>query len=253
MTCDDVRTRLTAYLDGDLDPDRGTVVRGHLRTCEACRVVATQEATLRDSLRALPTVDPPSTMWAGIQAQLAAAEVAESQRPAWKRVLARWAPAVPRFAMGGALAVTAVSILWWRAHRGDEPVVSKVADVPSPKIEAARHVQIAPAPTPVVVHGCSVDGAPDLDVTADLAAEAARITACYAQTGSELAALASEARTQWTDAERATFDARVAELRAAIDAAPEGRARQRAWRAYNRYVQNVVTRDDVALASGAVR
>ncbi|MDQ3369844.1 MAG: zf-HC2 domain-containing protein, partial [Myxococcota bacterium] len=78
MKCDDVRPRLTAYLDGELEGDRGTVVRGHLRSCEACRQVASDEAALRDGLRALPTLDPPPAMWATIQAQLAASEVAEA-------------------------------------------------------------------------------------------------------------------------------------------------------------------------------
>src|SRR5687767_1671656 len=116
MKCDDVRPRLTGYLDGDLDADRGTVIRGHLRTCEACRNVAERESTLRDGLRSLPTLDPPPTMWSNIQSQLAAAEVEESQRPAWKRMLSRWTPMLPRFAAGGTLAAVAVAILWWRAQ-----------------------------------------------------------------------------------------------------------------------------------------
>ena len=44
MTCERVRAQLTSYLDGELDGDAGTVVRGHLRTCEACRAIAADEA-----------------------------------------------------------------------------------------------------------------------------------------------------------------------------------------------------------------
>ena len=54
MTCDDVRPQLTPYLDGELEDDRGSAVRGHLRGCEACRTAADEEAALRDGLRALP-------------------------------------------------------------------------------------------------------------------------------------------------------------------------------------------------------
>ena len=243
MKCDDVRPQLTAYLDGDQDPDRGTVIRGHLRTCDACRKVAEQESVLRDGLRDLPTVDAPSGMWASIQAQLAAAEVAESQRPAWKRTLARWTPMLPRFAMGGVLAAAAVGILWWRTHESPEPATTKIVDVPSQKIEASAPIAVAPTP------GCNLDGPADADVTADLAAEAARVTACYAQTASELLALAKD--TQWTSEQRASFNAEVAVLQQTIDAAEPGRAQQRAYRALNRYLQSTLTRDTVAFASTA--
>jgi len=246
MTCDDVRPRLTAYLEGDLDPDRGTVVRGHLRTCDACRKIAGQEATLRDELRALPTLDPPSTMWTSIQAQLAAAEVAESKRPAWKRALARWTPMLPRFAMGGVLAAAAVGILVWRTH-GSEPR-TKLVDTPSPQIQSSAP-PVAMAPTP----GCDLEAPANTDVTTDLATEPARRAACHAQTADELLALANEARGTWTAEQRASFDAQVAELRTAIDAAEDGRPRERAWRAMNRYLLNTLTRDQVALAAGGLQ
>lgn len=244
MTCDDVRPRLTAYLDGDLDPDRGTVVRGHLRTCEACRRVATEEAALRDGLRALPTLDPPPALWANIQAQLAEAEVAEARRPGWKRALARWTPMLPRFAMGGALAMAALGVLWWRSQQQPEPS-ARVVDAPSPKLAAA-----APSPLPAPAT-CDLDSPAGTDVTADLAAEAARVTRCYAQTTHELLARVTEARGAWSAEQRAELDAHVTELRAAIDAAEEGRPRQRAYRALNRYLRNALIRDQVALAGVA--
>jgi hypothetical protein len=252
MKCDDVRPRLTAYLDGDLDADRGTVIRGHLRACEACRSIAEQEAALRDGLRAMPTLDPPPALWANIQAQLAAAEVEESNQPAWKRTFARWMRAglLPRFAAGGALAAAAVAVLVWRTTH-DEPVVeqptTKLVDTPSPDFQSSR---TASMPTPPMPSGCQLAGPSDADVTADLAADAERMTSCYAQTATELLALANDARPRWTDDERTLFDANVRELRGRIDNAPAGRPRQRAWRALNRYLQRTITRDDIVLAGG---
>src|SRR5438067_6919520 len=79
MTCNDMRAKLTAYLDGELEDDRGSAVRGHLRGCQACRDAARDEAALRDGLRALPPVDPPASLWAGVQARLARAEVADAE------------------------------------------------------------------------------------------------------------------------------------------------------------------------------
>ncbi|MBA2540217.1 MAG: zf-HC2 domain-containing protein, partial [Deltaproteobacteria bacterium] len=125
MTCEHVRTQLTGYLDGELDGDAGTMVRGHLRICESCRGVAADEAVLRDGLRSLPPVDPPNSLWAGVQARLAVEEVAASQRPAWRRVLARWQrwmPA-PRVAITGALvAAAAVGVIVWKTRDVDVDV-----------------------------------------------------------------------------------------------------------------------------------
>lgn len=254
MICDDTRRRLTAYLDGDLDADGGTLVRGHLRGCAACRRVASDEAELRDGLRALPVLDPPSSLWAGVQARLAAAEEAEASRPRWRRVLARWAPAVPRFAAGGLVAAAAVTVLWWRANRAEEaapePAPGAAASAPSPRIDPRAGPPPGPAPGPVApAASCHLPEAGD--VTAELALDDARRSGCYAAAAAELLASAGEVSAQWTDAQRAAFDAQVASLRRAIEAADEGRPRHRAWRSMMRYLQRALVRDEVvALASG---
>jgi hypothetical protein len=241
MTCDEIRPRLTAYLDGDLEGDRGTVVRGHLRTCEACRQIATDEAALRDGLRALPTLDPPSTLWAGVQARLADVEVAESKRPAWRRTLSRWTAATwqfaPRFAAGGLVAATAIVLLWWRPWQRDEvePRQPIVVEIPSPVIAPQRQEPPPPPPS-------------NADVTADLAAEPARITDSYEAAATELVAEAATARAKWAPDQQATYDTQLATLRAGVAAATEGRPRQQAWRALIRYVQRAMIRDEVLVA-----
>jgi hypothetical protein len=242
MTCDEIRPRLTTYLDGELEGDRGTVVRGHLRTCDACRQVATDEAALRDGLRALPTLDPPSTLWAGVQAQLANEEVAESRRPAWRRALSRWSVATwqmaPRFAAGGLVAATVIVLLWWRPWQRDEvePRPTVVIKTPSPVIAPQRQEKL-PAPPP------SHD-----DVTADLAAEPARVTDSYEAAATELIAEAATVRASWPVDQQVVFDAQLVSLRAGVSAAVEGRPRQQAWRAVIRYVQRAMIRDEVLVA-----
>lgn len=234
MTCDDARTKLTAYLDGDLEDDYGSAVRGHLRECEACRKVAADEAALRDGLRALPPVDPPASLWSGVQARLAAAEVADSKKPAWRRAVARWLMPQQLAFAGAALAAVAVLVVW--KSRREEPA--------------------APAPTPVAIHDQQViikSATPPApvtdsgDVTAELAAAPARETAGYADSAAKLKKLAIEARSGWTDDRKRTFDARVAALEAAVDHADEGRARQQAYRSLNRYLQSAAVRDEVAI------
>src|SRR5689334_15117379 len=129
MKCESVREQLTAYLEGDLSDDRGSAVRGHLRGCDACRDVATNEAALRDGLRSLPPVDPPASLWAGVQARLAAAEVADAQKPAWRRAVTRWMPKAPQLAFGS-LAVAAAVIFLVVRHRGAERTTETVSIAP---------------------------------------------------------------------------------------------------------------------------
>ena len=237
MTCDDVRRRLTAYLDGELDATGGSAVRGHLRGCAACRAAAGDEAALRDGLRALPPLDPPASLWAGVQRRLAAEEVADAERPAWRRVMARWRrwlPHASRVGLAGAAVAAAAALVVWRAHRPEGPIAVAPPPVHPPAVHAPEHAPPAPRP------------GDDLDVSDDLAAAPARQTAAYADTASELLASAAEARTRWTDARKHTFDTKVAELRGQIDKAPEGRPRQAAYRELIRYLQSAAIRDEVA-------
>jgi hypothetical protein len=249
MRCDETRRRLTAYLDGDLDADGGTLVRVHLRGCEACRQVASEEALLRDELRALPAVDPPASLWAGVQAQLAAAEETEAKRPRWRRVLARWVPQVPRLLTGGLVAAAAVSVVWWRTHRAAEPgpepafVPREVVVQRPPEIKSS-----AGSSEPARAPSCDLPEASD--VTADLALDDARRIGCYAAAVTALLARAGEIRAQWTDDQQAAFDAQVASLRKVVAETEAGRPRHRAWRGMVRYLQNALVRDEVvALAS----
>ena len=241
MNCSDVQSQLTAYLDGELADDRGSAVRGHLRSCDACKQVAADEGSLRDGLRNLPPVDPPASLWANVQAQLATAEVADAKKPAWKRALARWArilvsswPSWPQLAFGGVAAASVVTFVVWRSHGNDET-----------KPKASEPVVVVPAPVE------PPPSTPDRDdVTADLAGEPARVTDSYADAAEELLALANESRVRWTQDQRDTFDTHVGDLRHTIENAADGRPKQKAWRGLIRYLQTAAVRDEVALASG---
>jgi hypothetical protein len=236
VTCENIREQLTAYLEGELEGDRGTAVRGHLRTCEACRQVATDESALRDGLRSLPPLDPPPSLWAGVQAQLAAAEVRESQRPAWRRALSRWAPLAPRFGMVLGACAAATVLIVWHAHRHEE--------APAPTLAQQTHVAPvppAPAPPPPAVV------APAGDVSADLAAEPARISGDAAQAATALLATARGEIAAWPADRKQAFEARVSELQAAADAAADGRPKKRAYRDLIRYLQAAAIGEEVAL------
>jgi len=237
VKCEQTRAQLTAYLDGELEGDRGSAVRGHLRECADCRQVAANEAALRDGLRGLPPIDPPASLWAGVQARLAEEDIAEAKKPAWRRALARplaWLRPQPLSLAGAALAAVVV-LLVWKSHRHEESPPAPVAVAPQ-----VQHVEIqASAPPPAVVDNG--------DVTTDLATQAARQSDDYAQAAAELVKLADEARATWTDDRKHAFDTKVASLHAAIDKAAQGRARQQAYRALIRYLQGAVVRDEVAV------
>jgi anti-sigma factor RsiW len=238
MPCDRIRAKLTPYLDGDLDADDGTLVRGHLRTCDACRRIAEDEAVLRDGLRALPSVDPPPSLWAGVQARLAQEEVAEAARPSWRRwlgKLARLVPAPTKLALGVGLA-TVVALVLIKTQRTEEQFA--VVPMPTPVIKPVHD------PVPTLQPTAEAD-----DVTADLAAEPARITAEYMQAIDTLVGDSRDVRGSWTNDRRAAFDGKVQSMRDAITRAPEGMPRHRAARALIRYLEGAVIREDVLLAS----
>jgi len=239
--CPQIRERLTAYLDGDLEGDRATVVRGHLRECAACRQVSEDEAVLRDGLRALPTIDPPTAMWAGIQAQLAAAEVASAKQPAWRRALARlgqgWTRHHTRNAIaGGLLVAAATTILVVRATRdAAAPAHHELATgsaAPTTSLDVPKPAPPAPAPA---------------DVTADIAEEPHRIATQYEAAAAEVLALVEAEKAAWPEDKRVAYDDRLAGLRADIAAAEDTRGVQRGWRALIRFAQQALTRDTIAM------
>jgi anti-sigma factor RsiW len=57
-TCDGLR--VTAYVDGGLPPEARAEVEAHLATCPACREQEAFERGLREKMRALPAIEPPS-------------------------------------------------------------------------------------------------------------------------------------------------------------------------------------------------
>ncbi|MCX5745646.1 MAG: zf-HC2 domain-containing protein [Proteobacteria bacterium] len=244
MSCEAVRARLTAYLDGELEGDRGTVVRGHLRECAACRTISEQEATLRDGLRALPTLDPPPSLWAGVQAQLAAAEVAQSRQPGWRRAVARaqqWSrDNFTRLVVGGgAIAAFAGVTMYLRAHHEPDPNAAVSGTEPRAPVASL------PPPTPA-----ATTDRPPPDVAADIADEPRQVAGEYEVAANEVLALADAARPGWSDAQRTIYDTRLATLRAEIASAADVRGVQRGWRALIRFAQVSVAREPVAMIDG---
>jgi Putative zinc-finger len=238
VSCEDVRAKLTAYLDGELEGDRGSAIRGHLRGCEACRNMAADEASLRDGLRALPPVDPPHALWANIQNRLAAEEVADSERPAWKNALARfaarWRPLAPQLALGSAALAAAVVVLAlrYRAHV-EQP---QVALPTLPDLPRVAHVEPTAPTAPTTIEG---------DVTAELALDDQRKTESYRQAAEELVSDALQRRESWSADRKVAFDAKLASFRKEAAAAQTSRERDKVYRSMRHYLHGVAIRDEV--------
>jgi anti-sigma factor RsiW len=239
VTCDDVRPQLTSYLDGELESDRGSAVRGHLRGCDACRAAASEEAVLRDGLRALPQLDAPAEMWAGVQRQLAAAEVADAEKPRWRHVVSRFAQqwSSPRFAIASAALAVVVCVWAWRFTHAHP-----VRDAPQVAVETAAPRGSKPAGEAPTAPG------PAGDVAAEIAALPQHTTETYAEAAVQLEQLAGEARSRWAPDRQQQFDAKLGALERETTTAREGRPRQQAYRTLIRYLQRVTTRDEIAFA-----
>ena len=247
MSCESVREKLTAYLDGELEGERGSAIRGHLRGCDACRAIAADEAALRDGLRSLPPVDPPASLWAGVQARLAAEEVKDAERSTWARALAWVKARTPQLALGSLALAAAVVLIVMKLQRNEEPQVAQMPPKPirteiKPDHNDDQVVQTNPG-------ACNPTPSDDGDVTESIAAQPMKKTECYAQTARKLAETATNARKTWPQDRQHEFDTERGILEKAVASAGDDPGKQRAYRKLIRFLRLAVVRDDVALAT----
>lgn len=109
MRCRDAQKLSSDYLDGELAPDASAAVRGHLRTCTACELYFAQEAELIEAAASLATLEPPDSIWEGIQARIASAEVQDAKGGVLRRWLRRRSR--PIALTGAAVLVAAAALI----------------------------------------------------------------------------------------------------------------------------------------------
>lgn len=233
MRCQDVRRQLGAYLDGELGDHQASALRGHLRTCEACRADADAESKLVESLRELPAIDPPAAMWQAIRGQLAQQEIADAQASWHVRLWRRITPWAPHAGAGALATVAAVTLLWWT--RAPAPPGSPRAGEPG---------VIAPtAPAP----GSQAPAVAVVDVSAALAEEVALADQSYGKAVAELAEMIAEDRASWVPAYAQRYDEQVQALQARVNAQAAGADKERAWQELMRFQQTALTRAELAM------
>jgi anti-sigma factor RsiW len=103
MRCVDVRTKLQAYLDGELSPEESVLVGEHLDGCEPCRAEMARLAAVAEALETWPLVEEPAGLTARVMAQV-------RRRPALPPFRLHWSDLAIGLAGGGA--VFAALILW---------------------------------------------------------------------------------------------------------------------------------------------
>ena len=84
MECEDIRKRLKAFLDDDIEEDDGTAIQEHLEHCPGCAGVARQLKQLSGVLQSWKAEEPPGNLYERLQAGL------ESRESWWRKV---WTPA----------------------------------------------------------------------------------------------------------------------------------------------------------------
>jgi len=91
MTCSDITSRISDYLDRTLDTDTRARVAAHLDQCEACRALLTDLDHIRSGARALGPMTPPPHLWLEIagrirlEGQVAGPPVPVARRPLLSR------------------------------------------------------------------------------------------------------------------------------------------------------------------------
>lgn len=263
MRCDDVTSRLTAYVDGELDDATGSALRGHLRTCEACHAAAEDEVAVRDAMAKLPTPDVPPELWRSIQTQLAEHEVADSKRSrAWLWWQVVRPKLIPSLLFAGAATLAVVAYVR-HGHNASEPAPQSAhATTPAPQPAHATTPGAPVGPTPIATtHIKDPMAAPSVDTDCDLHAitagarattdeqtDSARVAGladaidrCYGAAAAELLAMVAEDRPAWSKDRATSFDAELDTARRAVTTAPAGRPRERAWQAVIQLLQRAVT------------
>jgi hypothetical protein len=247
VNCDAARDRLTAYVDGELDDAALSALRGHLRTCDACRALARDEVDVRDAVSRLPAPDVPPTLWDGIQARLATHEVADSKRSRW---WLWWQAARPRLVVPVVLAgVAVIAVIAWQRRGDDSDAPKPTRPAPAPEVATITPPTPPPPTPPPPAAECGViPDRDDVDVSEVVAAMPAAIDRRYQCAVDELLAIVAEDRPTWSARRARAFDVELHSLRAAVDSAAPGRPRERAWQAIIDYLHDAVAVQVVAEA-----
>jgi hypothetical protein len=209
MRCSQVQRLSTAYLDGELDGDRSSAVRGHLRGCSDCSARFDDEVAIRSAAGRLDDlVDPPDSLWQKICAEVAEAEIRDADRWALSLWLRRLRAALVPYRLhlvAGLVAAAAVVALVVKSNRG---ALTAGLDTPAPEI----------AITTVPPSLFASAGSPPPTHFEQVELEIERADERYETTVAELRTIAASERSGWSAAVSSRYDKAIARFDTAVAA-----------------------------------
>ncbi len=207
MSCNEIARLIDELVDGTLDPARASGVRGHARGCTACAARLAETEALVTGMSRLEPMDPPSSLWAGVRAELDRAEATDAARP---RFWWWWQGARKQLAWGGALvAATSLCIGVWVWKRGGEP-----GDDPGATRTPGNSTERSPATPAEVAPTAPVAPTDPID---DAVAEIQRAEADYQHAIGDLERLVASEKPRWPAAAAAAYDENLASIDAAVE------------------------------------
>ncbi len=193
MQCKEAQNRSSAYLDGELGDEQSSAVRGHLRQCQTCESLFEEESAFIELASSLDPLEPPDRVWEQISKRIAEEEIADSERPSWRRWLAD-----RRLLLGGfgvaACAAAAVALVVSADATSSKPLVSGTGED-----AGALHASAVPAET-VVQERTQALSAADRN---------------YQETIAELREMLEEDRASWSAEVAMAVDTKLAQFRQA--------------------------------------
>ncbi len=147
-----VLSQLSAWHDGELDPDERERVEQHLRVCSTCAREARALAAVDRLVRELPVEWPEPAYWPDLRASVADARGARSAERPEERLFSwipgiRWNEALAGASLAAAL-VTLVLLIWQGGQFQPTPDLALAPSVESRQIPETSAFALAPAEQP---------------------------------------------------------------------------------------------------------
>ena len=148
MNCSDIKHKISDWLDGGLVLSEESSVQAHLKICSDCSVFYEEIRIIKINARNLDPLEPPSHLWANLQAQLIAEEMVKGQERLsfWERFLPLRIVQNLKPALSGAILalILAGSFFYiYQRHHPDENIVSSETEVIRELRQAETHYQKA--------------------------------------------------------------------------------------------------------------
>jgi anti-sigma factor RsiW len=144
MNCADVDILLAEYIEGSLSAEQRSAVETHLSGCRACAALAEDSAAAFSFLERIPMVEAPPVLVNKLLFEVANGASRSAMKPSLiRRILGAWSEPIlqPRFAMGMAMTMLSIAMLFRVAGIQERPLTS--ADLDPVKVWNAAETRVS--------------------------------------------------------------------------------------------------------------